>query len=309
VARYQEVTGREGTPPTQAREGEGEGLTSRSPAAEPQRGTVGGSELSVGNPLDRLGEPEAMPSEPGIENAPNEPENDGRAQPQKADSGGDARSDDGRSVARPSGSAVGTKPPETTPWGDRTEPDMLVGGFWWVVTASVDGGLYLTAEQRRAVPNAVKVHSQDGDGIWWEDKSAWSLPVICILSGRAAESLSEAEREMLEQAHKTAMLEHVEEWENLTGCNFDKETEVLLAGHEETEFSRDVTDGEPQPETLEPKPTQAKEAEAERLKEVTDREPKPETSERKPAQAKEAEADPLKTRSRAKRDRDWDRDR
>ena len=40
-----------------------------------------------------------------------------------------------------------------------------------------------------------------------------------------------------------------------------------------------------------------------------EQEPKPETLERKPVQAKEAEADPLKTRSSAKRDRDWDRDR
>jgi hypothetical protein len=108
------------------------------------------------------------------------------------------------------------RPPEITPWGDRDEPDKLFGGFWWV-TASIHGGLYLTAEQRKAIPDELKSHSRDGEGIWWEENSAWSLPVMCLLSGRLESSLTEEEQEKLYFADQTCRDNYPGEWEKLTG--------------------------------------------------------------------------------------------
>jgi hypothetical protein len=107
-------------------------------------------------------------------------------------------------------------PPEITPWGERDEPDKLFGGFWWV-SAERHGGLYLTAEQREAIPESLKGHSRDGDGIWWEENSAWSLPVMCLLSGRPESSLTEGEQENLHLADQTCRDEYPREWEHLTG--------------------------------------------------------------------------------------------
>jgi hypothetical protein len=49
VARHKEVTGREGTPPTQPREGEVERLKSQFPGNEPQRETGSVKELTIKN--------------------------------------------------------------------------------------------------------------------------------------------------------------------------------------------------------------------------------------------------------------------
>jgi ankyrin repeat protein len=108
------------------------------------------------------------------------------------------------------------RPPEITPWGDREEPDKLFGGFWWV-KAERHGGLYLTAEQRMAIPESLQEHSRDGDGIWWEENSAWSLPVMCLLSGRPESSLTEEEQETLYTANQTCQDDYPHEWEQLTG--------------------------------------------------------------------------------------------
>lgn len=107
-------------------------------------------------------------------------------------------------------------PPEITPWGERDEPDKLFGGFWWV-SAERHGGLYLTAEQRKAIPESLRGHSRDGDGIWWEENSAWSLPVMCLLAGRPESSLTEEEQEKLYFADQTCRDEYPREWEQLTG--------------------------------------------------------------------------------------------
>jgi hypothetical protein len=125
-------------------------------------------------------------------------------------------SDDERSVARPAGSAEGTNPPEMTPWGPKQEEWQDMAGFWWVSTPR-HGGIYLTPEQRQDIPDLIKPHSSDTDGIWWEEDSAWSLPIVCLLSQRPLGSLSEEEEYVLEQAHDTARDSFPDEWEQITG--------------------------------------------------------------------------------------------
>jgi hypothetical protein len=147
------------------------------------------------------------------------------------------------------------RPPEETPWGtERDEPDKLFAGFWWIYT-SRHGGLYLTAQQREAIPESLKAHSRDGTGVWWEENTAWSLPVICLLSKRPEASLSENEQEVLQRAHNTAQDEYPDEWEHLTGRK-------LEPGESQ---GRDEN-WEPSSWTLEWKAALAEEAEAERLK-------------------------------------------
>lgn len=131
------------------------------------------------------------------------------------------------------------KPPWETPWGtERDEPDKYFGGFWWVHT-SRHGGLYLTPEQQEVIPESLKVYSKNETGEWWEENTAWSLPVICLLSKRPESSLSEAEREVLHQAHDTAQEEYPDEWEQLTGRELSRNDEREEARHEDGQTMND----------------------------------------------------------------------
>ena len=125
------------------------------------------------------------------------------------------------------------RPPGTTPWGVKEKPDRLVAGFW-LVNASNHGGLYLTEEQRKAIPDSLKAHSTEGTGIWWEwseENGAWSLPVMCLLSGRPETSLSEEKQMCLYFADQACRDKYPHEWEQLTGRRL-----------------KEITDSEPQRE-------------------------------------------------------------
>jgi hypothetical protein len=91
-----------------------------------------------------------------------------------------------------------------------------MAGFWWVSTPR-HGGIYLTSEQRKDIPDLIKPHSSDAEAIWWEEDSAWSLPIVSLLSQRRHGSLSEEEEHVLEQAHDTARDSFPDEWEQITG--------------------------------------------------------------------------------------------
>ena len=108
------------------------------------------------------------------------------------------------------------RPPEITPWGPKQEEWQDMAGFWWVSTPG-HGGVYLTPEQRKDIPDLVKPHSSDAEGIWWEEDGAWSLAIVCLLSQRPHGSLSEEEEHVLEQAHDTARGNFPDEWERITG--------------------------------------------------------------------------------------------
>ena len=261
--------------------------------------------------------------------------------------------------------------PDITPWGEKYEESEPIPGFAFVHTGR-HGGLYLTPDQCKDIPDVIRPHSSDEEGIWWEEDSAWSLPVVYLLSQRP--SLSDEEKDFLEQANNTARNWFPDEWEQITGReikpgeSYQREegreialihADDLLAGaiwRPSPENSwvpvgmagvaayagkafldsnmdparayaaryflipevyimwrtlpfeigampyQEVTGREGVP------PTHTRETEAEPLKSRTE-EPKPETLEQNRAQAKEAEAERLKALSRAKRERDWDRDR
>jgi len=146
------------------------------------------------------------------------------------------------------------RPPEETPWGsERDEPDKFFGKFWWIHT-SRHGGLYLTAQQQEAIPESLKAHSKNGTGVWWEENTAWSLPVICLLAKRPEASLSEEEQEIFARAHDTAQDEYPDEWEHLTGRKI-----------EPGESQRRDENWKPSSATLDWKAALAKEAEVGRL--------------------------------------------
>jgi hypothetical protein len=106
------------------------------------------------------------------------------------------------------------RPPEITPWGEKYEESEPIPGFTFVHTGR-HGGLYLTPDQRKDIPDVIRPHSSDEAGIWWEEDSAWSLPVVCLLSQRP--SLSDEEKDFLEQAHEVARGWFPDEWEQITG--------------------------------------------------------------------------------------------
>ena len=106
------------------------------------------------------------------------------------------------------------RPPEITPWGPKQEEWEDMAGFWWVSTPR-RGGIYLTPEQRKDIPDLIKPHSSDADEIWWEEDCACSLPIVCLLLQRG--SLSEEEEYVLEQAHDRARDSFPDEWEQMTG--------------------------------------------------------------------------------------------
>ncbi len=106
------------------------------------------------------------------------------------------------------------RPPEITPWGPKQEEWEDMAGFWWVSTPG-HGGIYLTPVQRKDIPDLIKPHSSDAEGIWWEEDSAWSLAIVSLLSQRG--SLSEEEEYVLGQAHDTARDNFPDEWEQITG--------------------------------------------------------------------------------------------
>lgn len=106
-------------------------------------------------------------------------------------------------------------PPEMTPWGPKQE-EWEVAGFSWVSTPR-HGGIYLTPEQRKDIPDLIKPHSSDAEGTWWEEDNAWSLPVVYLLSQRPHGSLSDEEDYLLERAHNTARDWFPDEWEQMTG--------------------------------------------------------------------------------------------
>jgi hypothetical protein len=108
------------------------------------------------------------------------------------------------------------RPPEKTPWGPKQEEWEDMAGFWWVSTPG-HGGIYLKAEQRKDIPDLIKPHSSDAEGVWWEEDSAWSLPIVCLLSQRPHGSLSDEEKYVLEQAHDTARDSFPDEWEQIIG--------------------------------------------------------------------------------------------
>lgn len=93
------------------------------------------------------------------------------------------------------------RPPEMTPWGEKYEESEPIPGFTFVHTGR-HGGLYLTPDQRKDIPDVIKPHSAHEDGTWWEEDNAWSLPVVYLLSQRS--SLSDEEKDFLEQAHEMA---------------------------------------------------------------------------------------------------------
>jgi hypothetical protein len=104
--------------------------------------------------------------------------------------------------------------PLETPWGEKYEDWDAIPGFTFVST-SRHGGLYLTPDQRKEIPDIIKPHSSDQDGAWWEEDSAWSLPVVYLLSQRP--SLSDAEENFLEEANDAARGSFPDEWEQITG--------------------------------------------------------------------------------------------
>jgi hypothetical protein len=106
------------------------------------------------------------------------------------------------------------QPPEMTPWGEKYEESERIPGFTFVHTGR-HGGLYLTPDQRKEIPNVIKPHSAYEEGTWWEEDSAWSLPVVYLLSQRS--SLSDEEKDFLEHAHDTARGSFPDEWEHITG--------------------------------------------------------------------------------------------
>jgi hypothetical protein len=108
------------------------------------------------------------------------------------------------------------RPPERTPWGPKQEEWEDMAGFWWVSTPG-HGGIYLKAEQRKDIPDLIKPHSSDAEGVWWEEDSAWSLPIVYLLSQRPHGSLSDEEEHVLEQAHDTARDSFPDEWEQIIG--------------------------------------------------------------------------------------------
>jgi hypothetical protein len=107
-------------------------------------------------------------------------------------------------------------PPDETPWGRKQEEWEDVAGFSWVSTPG-HGGIYLRDEQRQAIPESLKPYSADGEGIWWEEDWAWSLPVVCLFSKRPEGTLSDEEEYLLEDAHPVARDHYPDVWENLTG--------------------------------------------------------------------------------------------
>src|ERR1039458_3269355 len=108
------------------------------------------------------------------------------------------------------------RPPEITPWGPKQEEWQDMAGFWWVSTPR-HGGIYLTPEQRKDIPDLIKPHGSDAEGIWWEEDCAWSLSIVSLLSQRPRGSLSEEEEYVLEQANDTARDSFPDEWEQITG--------------------------------------------------------------------------------------------
>ncbi len=123
-------------------------------------------------------------------------------------------------------------PPEMTPWGPKQE-EWEVAGFSWVSTPR-HGGIYLTPEQRKDIPDLIKPHSSDTERIWWEEDSAWSLPVVYLLSQRPHDSLSDEEDYLLERAHDTARDWFPDEWEQMTG------REIRLDESYSREVGRDI---------------------------------------------------------------------
>ena len=108
------------------------------------------------------------------------------------------------------------RPPDGTPWGHKDFEDEPIPGFTMVHT-SRHGGLYLTAKQQETIPDALKPPSAGGEGIWWEEDCAWSLPVVFLLSKRPQSSLSHQEKSLLDDAHKIARDYYPDLWESLTG--------------------------------------------------------------------------------------------
>jgi hypothetical protein len=92
--------------------------------------------------------------------------------------------------------------PPKTPWGEKQfesyDPEL---GLTRVETAG-HGGIWLDEEQRAQIPDYLKIHSQGGDGQWWEEDCAWSLPTMYFLSQRPGKDPSD--HFMAEHAKETA---------------------------------------------------------------------------------------------------------
>ena len=112
-----------------------------------------------------------------------------------ADPEGKSQSGDGPEPTEPD------RAPRQTPWGEKQTEYELTPGFTMVHTAS-HGGIWLTEQQRQMVPDHLNQHSVGGEGIWWEEDSAWSLPVLHFLSRK--EKLQANEDFVLESAGETA---------------------------------------------------------------------------------------------------------
>jgi uncharacterized protein DUF7007 len=92
--------------------------------------------------------------------------------------------------------------PQKTPWGEKQfefyDPEL---GFTRVETSG-HGGIWLDEKQRAQIPDFLKKYSHGGEGQWWEEDCAWSLPTIYFLSKRSGKDPSD--HFMAESAKETA---------------------------------------------------------------------------------------------------------
>lgn len=71
--------------------------------------------------------------------------------------------------------------PKNTPWGEKQFESEIIPGFVQVET-SRHGGIWLNEQQAAQIPARLKTYSRDGNGVWWEEDCAWSLPMLYFLS-------------------------------------------------------------------------------------------------------------------------------
>jgi hypothetical protein len=72
--------------------------------------------------------------------------------------------------------------PHNTPWGEKQIETEIMPGFVSVDTSG-HGGIWLAPEHAAKIPAFLKKFSADGRAVWWEEDTAWSLPIFCLLSG------------------------------------------------------------------------------------------------------------------------------
>lgn len=82
--------------------------------------------------------------------------------------------------------------PTRSPWGTVQHAEELLSGVWVVDTAS-HGGVLITPERRRAMPDALRRRA-----LWYEEDCEWCLPVIAFadefVAAGKAKAVAAAER-------------------------------------------------------------------------------------------------------------------